>query len=297
MANAQGYTSPAKFLHWLIVVLLIAQFIFAWTMPHIGRNTPMTTLISLHFTFGIILLIVSAVRLAWRATRSEPAPLDGVPPWHVLSARVVHWLLYVLLFVVPILGWINASWRGMPTVMFGMELPKLIGTRAPGWGWTGDVHTLLANYLMLTLVGLHVLLASIIISFAETGCCSECCRAVSSRLPHHLALPAFPGARKPMAFARLDFAGFLIVHVSDWRAHAHCLHLQSSVKGEEYCAADDARQRWPGDDRPVPAHQLGRMTAEHFRKIVPKCRIADEHVGHSRAVADFENWNAETDKG
>ena len=27
----------------------------------------------------------------------------------------------------------------------------------PGWGWTGDVHALLANYLMLTLVGLHVL--------------------------------------------------------------------------------------------------------------------------------------------
>ena len=157
MANAKGYTPTAKFLHWLIVLLLIVQFIFAWTMPHIGRNTPVTTLISLHFTFGVILLIVAAVRFAWRATHSEPAPLDGVPPWQVLSARIVHWLLYILLFVMPILGWINASWRGMPIVIVGMELPKLIGTRAPGWGWTGDVHALLANYLMLTLVGLHVL--------------------------------------------------------------------------------------------------------------------------------------------
>ena len=143
-------------MHWLIVVLLAAQFIFAWTMPHIGRNTPVTTLISLHFTFGIIVLIVAIVRLAWRATHAEPAPLDGVPPWQVQSARVLHWLLYVLLFVVPILGWINASWRGMPIVMFGLELPKLVGTRAPGWGWTGDVHALLAYYVMLTLVGLHV---------------------------------------------------------------------------------------------------------------------------------------------
>jgi cytochrome b561 len=40
--------------------------------------------------------------------------------------------------------------------MFGLELPKVIATRAPGWGWTGDVHGILANYLMLTLVGLHV---------------------------------------------------------------------------------------------------------------------------------------------
>ena len=66
-------------------------------------------------------------------------------------------MLYILLVVAPILGWINASWRGIPIVMFGLELPKLIGTRAPGWGWTGDVHALLSNYQMPTLVGLHVL--------------------------------------------------------------------------------------------------------------------------------------------
>ena len=56
MARPHGYTSTAKSLHWLIVVLLVAQFVFAWMMPHIGRNTPVTTLISLHFTFGIIIL-------------------------------------------------------------------------------------------------------------------------------------------------------------------------------------------------------------------------------------------------
>ena len=42
-------------------------------------------------------------------------------------------------------------------VMFGLELPKLVPTRAPGWQWAGDVHGLLANYAMLILVGLHVL--------------------------------------------------------------------------------------------------------------------------------------------
>ena len=154
--NPSSYTGTAKVLHWLIVVLLIAQFIFAWTMPHIGRNTPVSTLISLHFTFGIIILAVAIVRLVWRATHAQPAPEDGLPPWQIQSARAVHWLLYALLFVVPILGWLNASWRGMPIVVFGLELPKLIATRAAGWGWTGNVHVLLAEYGMLTLVGLHV---------------------------------------------------------------------------------------------------------------------------------------------
>jgi cytochrome b561 len=150
------YSGVAKTLHWLIVLLLIAQFIFAWTMPEIRRDTPVTTLISLHFTFGIIILAVAVVRLIVRLVHGEPEPEDGLPPWQMTSARVLHWLLYLLLFVIPILGWMNASWRGMPIVMFGAELPMLVAKRAPGWGWTGDVHSLLAEYGMLTLVGLHV---------------------------------------------------------------------------------------------------------------------------------------------
>jgi cytochrome b561 len=158
-AAARTYTGTAKTLHWLIVAMLIAQFIFAWTMPEIRRDTPVTTLISLHFTVGILILAVAIVRLTWRLTHGEPAPEDGLPLWQMQSARATHWLLYILLFVLPILGWINASWRGMPIVMFGVELPQLIAKRAPGWGWTGDVHSLLANYLLLALVGLHTLAA------------------------------------------------------------------------------------------------------------------------------------------
>lgn len=154
--TAAAYTGTAKTLHWLIVVLLIAQFIFAWTMPHIGRNTPVSTLIGLHFTFGVIILGVAAVRLLFRLVRGAPAPEAGIPGWQETSSQIVHWLLYALLFAVPLLGWINASWRGMPVALLGFELPQLVGTRAAGWQWTGDVHGLLANYVMLGLVGLHV---------------------------------------------------------------------------------------------------------------------------------------------
>jgi cytochrome b561 len=151
-----SYTSTAKWLHWLIVVLLIVQFAVAWSMPHIGRDTRPDTLINLHFSVGVLILTLAIVRLGWRLTHPEPPPIAGVPPWQIGSARIVHWLLYLLLFVVPVLGWFSASWRGFPVIMFGLELPKLIAPRAPEWQWTGDVHGLLANYAMLALVGLHV---------------------------------------------------------------------------------------------------------------------------------------------
>ncbi|HEY5280451.1 MAG TPA: cytochrome b [Pseudolabrys sp.] len=155
-----GYAGTAKTLHWLIVVLLIVQFTIGWLMPDIKRDTPVTTLIGLHFSFGMLILAVAVVRLAYRASHGEPPPEDGIPPWQTTSARAVHWLLYLLLFVVPILGWINASWRDMPVSFFGLfDMPKIVATRAPGWAWSGDIHMVLANYAILGLVGLHVLAA------------------------------------------------------------------------------------------------------------------------------------------
>ena len=156
MTDTTGYTGTAKALHWTIVALLIVQFIAAWTMPDIKRDTKPDTLINLHISVGVLILFVAVLRLTWRAGHPEPPPEDGLPPWQVQSARAVHWLLYALLFVLPILGWLNASWRGFPVIMFGLELAKLLATRTSGWGWTGDVHALLATYGLLTLVGLHV---------------------------------------------------------------------------------------------------------------------------------------------
>src|SRR3954470_13494428 len=100
-----GYTGTAKTLHWLIVALLIVQFTVGWTMPHMGRNTQPDTLINLHFSVGILILSVALLRLIWYLTHPEPEPEAGVPPWQTVTARLVHWLLYVLLFAVPMLGW------------------------------------------------------------------------------------------------------------------------------------------------------------------------------------------------
>ena len=153
-----GYTTTARTLHWLILALLIVQFAIGWLMPDIKRDTPVTTLIGLHFSFGVLILLVAIIRLGYRASHGEPPPADGIPPWQMTSARILHWLLYLLLFVIPILGWVNASYRGMPVPFFGLfDMPKILATRAAGWGWTGDVHMLLADWVITTLVGLHVL--------------------------------------------------------------------------------------------------------------------------------------------
>ncbi|HXC38050.1 MAG TPA: cytochrome b/b6 domain-containing protein [Burkholderiales bacterium] len=151
------YSPAAKVLHWMIVVLIAAQFAVAWSMPHIGRNTRPDALINLHFSLGVAILAVMLVRLIYRVAAG--APVAAALPALGVMARITHWLLYALLVVLPVLGWMNASWRGFPVALFGLELPKLMATRLPGWNWTGDVHAVLSNYVLLTLVVLHILAA------------------------------------------------------------------------------------------------------------------------------------------
>ena len=155
----QGYGPVAKTLHWLVVVLLIAQCVFAFTMPDIGRNTVPGTLINLHRSFGLTILAVVVVRWLWRIGHPIPLATRDMPAWEQPLARIVHGALYVLLVVSPILGWMNASARDWTITVFGLfQLPHLVAARSSLGRQAGDIHTFLA-WTLLVLVGLHVLAA------------------------------------------------------------------------------------------------------------------------------------------
>ena len=77
----------------------------------------------------MLILLVAVLRLAWRIGHGEPEPEKGIPQWQAMLARIVHWLLYALLFLLPVLGWINASWRGMPVSFFRLFTMPEDGTR------------------------------------------------------------------------------------------------------------------------------------------------------------------------
>lgn len=152
-----SYDPVAKSLHWLTAVLLFCQFPIAWTMPEIHRDTVPERMINLHLSFGAVILAVMVLRLIWRVTHAAPPYEPGIPRWQIGASHALHWTLYFLLTVGPLLGWINASWRGFSVTLFGIiELPKLIATRADGWRWTGDVHGTMTELPVLILVALHI---------------------------------------------------------------------------------------------------------------------------------------------
>jgi cytochrome b561 len=150
-----AYDPVAQALHWLTLLLLGLQFGLAWSAP--GRLSSPDALVSLHLSFGVLVLIVAVARLAWRMIRPGPALPRDLPDWQRLGSQTIQILLYVLLIALPILGWLWAGERGWPVSLFGFAtLPDLVSQGSSFGRLAGNLHGLLSNVL-LVLVGLHVL--------------------------------------------------------------------------------------------------------------------------------------------
>jgi cytochrome b561 len=148
----------AKSLHWLVAVLLLAQFTLGWTMPHVGGKTLPVGLIFWHVSVGMLLLAVILGRFGWRLAHPVPL-LGGVPVWQNWTARVTHVLLYAAVFVQILLGWANAAARAWTVDIFGLApLPWIVPAKSPLGMAAGDIHDDFA-FVLLALIALHVVAA------------------------------------------------------------------------------------------------------------------------------------------
>lgn len=149
------YTRTAIALHWLMAVLLFGAFPLGVYMHELPLSPTKLQLYSYHKWIGITVLLAAAARLAWRMTHPAPAML-GMPKWQVFLAHGIHQLLYLLLFAIPLSGWLMSSAMGFQTVYFGvLPLPDLVGKNKELGDLLKGLHEAL-NFTLLALVAAHV---------------------------------------------------------------------------------------------------------------------------------------------
>ena len=149
----RSYDAVAQTFHWLVAALIVAQF----ATELIPKDwAPKGALASWHVSIGPSILALMLLRLVWRLThRPPPAPADLSPGLRLLS-RATHWSFYVLLIVLPLLGWVAASGFGATPHLFGViPLPALIAKDKPTAEAVGGVHGLVA-WALLAVIALHV---------------------------------------------------------------------------------------------------------------------------------------------
>jgi cytochrome b561 len=152
------YTRTAVALHWSVAGLVFAGLFMGWTMTGMEISPQRLKVYNYHKWVGVTVLALALVRLIWKLTHRAPA-LPAMPQWQRLAARISHGLLYVLMFVVPMAGWIYSNASGYRVVYLGkLPLPNLVERdKELAAAWL-QVHGYLATTLAV-LVGLHVLAA------------------------------------------------------------------------------------------------------------------------------------------
>jgi cytochrome b561 len=153
------YTSTAISLHWLIAILIAIAFVVGNYMADLDLSPWKLKVFAWHKWMGVTIFGLVLVRILWRLTHAAPALPTSMPALMVKLAKLVHLAIYVLMFVIPITGWLFSSAAGVTVVYLNLiPLPNLVAKNKELADTLKEVHETL-NWTLLWLVVMHVVAA------------------------------------------------------------------------------------------------------------------------------------------
>lgn len=168
--DIEVYTPAARRFHWWVVLLIFIQIPIGLYMTYRGTELEWVNdksetvkgvwdgitnaLYSSHKTLGLFILLIVVLRLGYRLSQGAPRPDPTVPKGLVGLSHLTHWVIYVLLLAVPIIGYIGISY-GRYLDVFGIMLPAVTGEDKKIGEKFFEFHELFAQVLGLFIV-LHI---------------------------------------------------------------------------------------------------------------------------------------------
>lgn len=153
---AGGYTPAAKALHWIVAVLVIGLIAVGIGREFMPKGPERDFVTMLHKATGIVVLVLMFLRIRHRIANPPPPPEPGTPRWQATASEIVHWLLYAILLIMPVLGWVGSNALGRPVSMYGLfDLPTLVSENKVLGESVYDWHGIL-GFTALGLIVIHV---------------------------------------------------------------------------------------------------------------------------------------------
>jgi cytochrome b561 len=156
--QAESYSPLARALHWLTVAAVFVLIPLGLAMSYRGNTLDIwdgvtDALYSSHKLLGFLVLWLSAGRLIYRLAHGAPPDEPTLEWWQKAASHLVHWALYGLLLIVPLLGWIGVSLFPSLTVFNLFDLPALAAPNEEAAKRVLSVHGWLAILLALLACG------------------------------------------------------------------------------------------------------------------------------------------------
>lgn len=150
----EGYTRTAIVLHWMTAALIVSGFGLGLYMEDLPLSPVKLRLFSYHKWIGVTVFLLAVCRLSWRAFHPAPPLPEKMPAWERLAARSTHFMLYGLMLIIPVSGWLMSSAHGFQTVYLGvLPLPDLLEKNKETAELLETVHSVLNKGMLLLVLG------------------------------------------------------------------------------------------------------------------------------------------------
>src|SRR6202521_6174634 len=158
-SSPMRYGAAAQAFHWVIAALIVVQFVLANLADDLPIRAHKLALLARHKSFGMTVLMLWMLRLLWRLKNPSPALPDHMSRLERKLARATHIAFYVLLFAMPMTGWLMSSAKSYSVSWFGLfTWPNLIGKNEAAFDFLRSTHDTLSGVLFGIAV-LHILAA------------------------------------------------------------------------------------------------------------------------------------------
>lgn len=154
--TAANYGIVAITLHWLVALTIFGLFGLGYWMVDLSyyddwyRRAP-----DIHRSIGILLFMAMVFRVAWKAGNPAPKPLPGHRRWEIRSAQVAHLMLYLLVFVAMVSGYLISTADGSAISVFNwFDVPSVTG-RIKGMEDTAGIVHYWTTWAIVALVLVH----------------------------------------------------------------------------------------------------------------------------------------------
>lgn len=129
MTTIPKYPLPWRILHLLIAALVLTLIPVGLLMAARGAagifDTLTNTLYSVHKAIGFSVLSLMVLRVVFKIGMTAPPYPSSLSRVTVIAAKSLHHLLYLLLFVTPLLGWAGVTAFPALGVAAGISLPPM----------------------------------------------------------------------------------------------------------------------------------------------------------------------------
>lgn len=158
-AKLAVWPKPAKFFHWLVVVLLVVAATLGFLADEQDLSPAKLKLFVTHKSFGLSVLLVMFLRVVWRVCSSNPKPVEGLSLMQQKLAGLGHGAIYAVAILLPLSGWLLTSAANFPFRWFDLfEVPLIWPADSSMKDIASDAHEFLFIALAALVLG-HIAMA------------------------------------------------------------------------------------------------------------------------------------------